>query len=94
MTMRLSIFALLMLAGCATSPTGYDPSKLSPEQIRATVADKSTTVSCGLLTSVYGRGVTVYVNLDAERHPVAGTVTVDSECKTTVTVAPAASQPK
>ena len=82
------------LAGCATSPAGYDPSKLSPEQIRATVADKSTTVSCGLLTSVYGRGVTVYVNLDAERQPVAGSVTVDGECKTTVTVTPAASAPK
>lgn len=92
--MKRALLPLALLAGCATAPSGYDPSKLSAEQIRATVADKSTTVSCGLLTSVYGRGVTVYVNLDAERQPVAGTVTVDGECKTTVTVAPAASAPK
>lgn len=92
--MKHSFLLLALFAGCATSPNGYDPSKLTAEQIKATVADKSTTVSCGLLTSVYGRGVSVYVNLDAERQPVAGTVTVDGECKTTVTVAPAASSPK
>lgn len=92
--MKHAVLLLSLLAGCASSPSGYDPSKLSAEQIRATVADKSTTVSCGLLTSAYGRGVTVYVNLDAERHPIAGSVTVDGECKTTVTVAPAASAAK
>ena len=88
------LLPIVLLAGCATSPQGFDPSRLTPEQIKATVADKSTTVSCGLLTSVYGRGVAVYVNLDAERPPVAGTVTVDSECKTTVTMSPAASAPR
>lgn len=92
--MKYIILLASLLTGCATAPNGYDPSKLSAEQIKAAVADKSTTVSCGLATGVYGRGMVVYVNLDAERQPVAGSVTVDSECKTTVTVAPAASAPR
>jgi len=91
------IAAALLVAGCATSPTGYDPSRLTAEQLKAVVADKSTTVSCGLMTGTYGRGVVVYVNLDSARTLAHGTVTVDGECKTAVTIeppAPAASAAK
>ena len=85
-----------LAAGCATAPFGYDPSKLSADQINAMVKDKSATVSCGLLTGTYGRGVAVYVNFDEASRQTTGTVTVDSECKTTVNLvgSSAASAPR
>jgi len=79
------LIPIVLLAGCTSLPSAYDPSKLSPEQIKATVADKSATVACGLVTGTYGRATTVYVNLD-KTSVVDGTVTVNAECVTTVTL--------
>lgn len=77
---------LAVLGACAGAPGGYDPSKLSAEQLKAVTADKADTVSCGFVTGSVGRATTIYVNLDKSA-AAAGTVTVDAECKTTVTIA-------
>jgi len=84
--MKRSVLILTLLAGCASAPGGFDPSKLNADQLKALAAEKDATISCGLLTSVYGRGVAVYVNFDKGTIPANGTITIDAECKTTVTL--------
>lgn len=75
--------ALALLSGCAgTLP--YNPSQMTPEQITASAKDKNAAVTCAIANGPWGRGTLVTVQLDQKVIP-AGTVTVDSECKTTIT---------
>jgi uncharacterized protein YceK len=74
----LSLFALLMLAGCA----GIG-SSMSPEQMAQNVKDKNAVVACGSGSGPWGRVVTVYV--DTNKINDNNTVSVDSECKVNVT---------
>ena len=60
---------LLLLAGCATNPN------LTPEQIKAMVADKASTAVCVTIVAPAGTTKIVFVNLDETR--VNGTVNVD-----------------
>ena len=87
------ILAALALTGCVGAPTiPADPAKMTPEQLRAVASDKNANVSCVVANSPYGRGVMTYAVLD-KGIVVNGTVSVDNECKITVTntVPPAAS---
>lgn len=75
------------LAGCMTTPA--DLTKASPEQIREIVRDRAATVSCGSAKTVTGNVTFVFANLD-EVKGLAGTVTVDANCVTTITGEPRA----
>jgi starvation-inducible outer membrane lipoprotein len=77
-----------LLAGCSTLPGGIDYSKMSPDAIKALSSDKSISANCTVANSVYGRVVTVSMLVD-KGTVVNGGVAVDSECKVTVTNAPA-----
>lgn len=70
----------LLLTGCATIPG--DPSKMTAEQLREVVKDKSATLGCATVQTPY-KGNTVFLNLDAGVLKV-GEVTVDSDCKITI----------
>lgn len=90
MTKNLLITAAaLSLAGCA----GLGGA-MSPEQMAANAKDKNAVVACGQGTGPWGKVVTVYV--DSNRIADNNTVTVDGECKVTVTgtkAVPAAVKP-
>ena len=73
----LLIFALL--AGCAATPTV------------PTINGKNATISCSRLTSVYGVGTLIVVDLAQPRPAGAASITTDgNDCKTTITYTEAA----
>ncbi len=82
--MKTSILLLTLLMGCA-SPGAYQG--MTAEQITALAKMKDANVACVILNAPWGRGVTTFVNLDKGVIP-SGTVTVDGECKVTMTNAP------
>lgn len=71
--MKFLLLALL-LSSCAA---------MSPEQLAASAKDKNAVVACGQGTGPWGKVVTVYV--DTNRIADNNTVTVDGECKVSVT---------
>lgn len=74
---------VLALAGCgATIPA--NPEKMSAEQLTAFAKDKNANVACGVINGPWGKGVATYVVLD-KAVVFNGSVTVDSECKVTIT---------
>lgn len=79
---KLLLAAAVALAGCQTLPA--DPSKMAADQLREWVKDKTANISCGVVNSPYGRGVMTSVALD-KAVIFNGTVTVDGECKVSVT---------
>lgn len=74
-----------VLSGCA-STAGYQG--MSAEQIAALAKMKDANINCIIGNSPWGKVVTVYVNLDKGVIPSGG-VTVDAECKVTLTSVPA-----
>lgn len=64
----------LLLMGCAA---------MSPEQLAQQAKDKNAVVACGQGTGPWGKVVTVYV--DTNKINDNNTVTVEGECKVTVT---------
>lgn len=76
--LTISAFAL---AACNTLPA--DPSKMSAEQLKAWAADKNANVACSTFKGMYGTGVVNYAVID-KGILVDGTVTVDNECKITI----------
>ena len=75
------------LAACTTT-TPADPTKMSPEQLRALAADRSATASCSIVNSPWGRGTVTYVQLDRATVP-AGEVSIGPDCVVTVRAEPA-----
>lgn len=85
--MRVIILSWLFVIGCALTACNTlpaNPEKMSPEQLNAWAKDKNANVACGVVNSPYGRGVATYVVLD-KAVLFNGTVTVDSECKVSIT---------
>lgn len=72
---------LLALAGCANIPA--DPTRMSAEQLRELVKDRSASAACTIVNSPWGVGRAIYIQLD-QKTIINGTVTVDAECKTTI----------
>jgi hypothetical protein len=73
--MKLLLISLLLVAGCAATPT-----------IPTNANGQAATISCSRLTSVYGVGTLIVVDLGAPRAPGAATLTTDgNDCKTTIT---------
>jgi ABC-type Fe3+-hydroxamate transport system substrate-binding protein len=90
---RAMLLITALLVGCAGTTVPADPTKMSAEQLREWVKDRNANISCAIINSVYGRSTLVYANLDRSV-VVNGTVSVDSECKVTITnAAKAASAP-
>lgn len=75
----LAVAAALALTGCA----GFGGSTMSPEAMAQNVKDKNAVVGCIFGTGLYGRGGAVYVDTN-KLAPNTG-VSVDGECKVTVT---------
>ncbi len=69
-----ALLLLPFLAACAA---------MSPEQIAQTAKDKNAVVACGIGQGPWGRVATVYV--DTNRIADNNSVTVDAECKVSVT---------
>lgn len=77
---KLALLSLLVLVpGCGAM--GYQ--SMSPEQLQALSKMKDANANCIIANTPWGRGVSVYVNLDKGVIP-AGTVTIDGECKVTI----------
>lgn len=88
--MKKAAFILLVagaIAGCTTT-TPADPTKMSPEQLKALAADRSATASCSIVNSPWGRGTVTYVQLDRATVP-AGEVSIGPDCVVTVRAEPA-----
>lgn len=88
-SLRLVILLVGFLAGCAAQ---LPADNRSPEQIAASAKDKSATVECYYITSVYGVVRTVRVSVDKSSLGSGGaSVTTDPEtCKATITMTPRA----
>lgn len=82
---KIIALALIALPACVQMPA--NPEKMSPEQLREWAKDKNANIACGVVNSPYGRGIGTYVVLD-KGTVVNGTVTVDQECKITITNTP------
>lgn len=75
------LLPLLLVAACANLPG--DPSKMSPEQLKANAKDKNSSVACSNGKTAAGNVTLVYVNVD-QAVPLGSSVTVEADCKTTV----------
>ena len=68
--------------GCGASLPA-NPSKMSPQQIKEWVKDKTDYIFCGTANSPWGKGVGTYVSIDKGVAPNTS-VTVEGDCKTTI----------
>lgn len=82
---------LFVLAGCAGAIPA-DPAKMSAEQLTAWAKDRNANIACSTFKGVYGTGIVNYVVLD-KGIVVNGSVTVDTDCRVTITNSKAASAP-
>jgi len=57
---------------------------MSAEQLKEWAKDKNANIACGIVNSPYGRGVATYVVLD-KAVIFNGSVTVDGDCKVSIT---------
>ena len=81
MKRMLALLATLLLAGCMGMQTAYE--KMSADQIQALAKMKDANVACVIANTPWGRGVSVFANVD--RGVIQrGVLTVDGECKVTV----------
>jgi hypothetical protein len=78
---------IVLLAGCAAMT-----SSMSPEQMAQHAKDKNAVVACGNGTGPWGKVTTVYV--DTNKINDNNSVSVDSECKVSVTGTKAVPAPK
>lgn len=74
---RILILAL-PLAGCMSMPA--DPSRLSPEQLKALAADKNVTAVCAVLTTPWGPQRSALLSVD-KTVLQNGAVAIDQDCK-------------
>jgi len=76
MKTRIAILASIALSACAATPT-----------IPQTASGQSATVACSRLTSVYGVGTLIVVDLNAPRPNATGSIVTDgNDCRTTITL--------
>jgi hypothetical protein len=90
LTTTLCAAAALLTACAATTPA--DPTKMTPEQLKALASDRSATASCSIVNSPWGRGTVTYVQLDRATVP-AGEVSIGPDCVVTVRAEPAPARP-
>lgn len=76
-----ALIIVALLAGCSAMPA--DPAKMSPEQLREWVKDKSASVTCVSAKNAVGNVTTVVANLD-RGVVTAGVVTISTDCVTTI----------
>lgn len=79
----MSSFACIAIVGCAGSLPA-DPSKMSPEQLKASARDKNASAACSNAKTTAGNVTLVYVNLD-QALPLGSKATVESDCRVTIT---------
>jgi tRNA A37 threonylcarbamoyladenosine synthetase subunit TsaC/SUA5/YrdC len=85
------LLAVLFLAACAN--LAGDPSKMSADQLKASAKDKNASVACWNGKTAAGNVTTVYVNSD-QAPKLGSVVTIEADCKTTVTTTSAAEPAK
>jgi starvation-inducible outer membrane lipoprotein len=73
------------LTACNSLPA--DPAKMSPEQLREWAKDKSASVTCVSAKNAVGNVTTVVANLD-KGVSTTGTLTISTDCVTTISAAP------
>ena len=78
----------LAAGGCAGLTLPADPTRMSADQLAAWAKDRNANVSCIKVGTPYGQGNAVAVVLDRDV-VVDGSLTVDDQCKVTITSAPA-----
>ena len=76
------IASTVALSGCMGMPTAYE--KMSAEQIAALAKMKDANVACVIANTPWGRGVSVFANVDRDVIQ-KGSLTVDTDCKITYT---------
>lgn len=69
----------ILMVGCGA--VGYQ--NMSPEQLQALSKMKDANANCIIANTPWGRGVSIYVNLDKGVIP-SGSVTIDGDCKVTI----------
>lgn len=75
---KVILFALLLLAGCASAPT------LNTEPLAAVAKENSSAVvGCTTATGPWGRGGVVVVNA-AQANQITGKVTVNTDCSVAI----------
>lgn len=80
----LWLFGLPMLGGCASPALPYQPDKMSADQLKALIADKSAAAACSRVQGPWGNGVVVSVNLDRGTVPAGMQVEIGADCVTKI----------
>lgn len=86
----LLIISSVALTACAGG-LPIDPSKMTPEQLKAS-KESSVIAQCTTGAGPWGKAQTTYASFD-KSSIYAGSVSVDSECKITVTADPKPAKP-
>lgn len=73
--------ALVLLSGCASLPA--DPSRMTPDQLKAAARDKNSSAACTNAKTAAGNVTMIYVNVD-QAVPLGSQVTVEADCKVTI----------
>lgn len=76
------LFVALALGGCASLPG--DPSKMTPEQLKANAKDRNSTAACSNGKTAAGNVTLIYVNADQGTR-LGSTVNIKADCETTIT---------
>lgn len=76
----LTPIALALLAGCASPVLPYQIDRMSAEQLREVVKDRSASAGCSKVSGPWGTGTVVTVNLDKGTVPSGVSVEITADC--------------
>lgn len=74
------LFFSIFFSGCASPALPYSPDKMSAEQLRELVKDRSAAVACSKVVGPWGTGTVTTVNLDKGAAPAGTTVEIGGDC--------------
>ena len=86
--MAVAALSALALGGCAGVSMPFNMDSMTPEQIAAFAKIKEANMGCLVANTPYGRGVGTFVNLDKGVLPPGTSVSIDEQCKVTITSQP------
>lgn len=79
------LFALLLAVTALSGCSFLNPApSMTADQLAAAAKDKNASVGCGSVVGPGDKGTVVFVNVDKSSIN-SGSVTVDSDCKVTIT---------
>lgn len=76
----IRLLPLLLVAGCASPVLPYQPDKMTAEQLRELIKDRSAAAACSVVVGPWGTARVVTINLDKGAAAPGTSVEIGQDC--------------